>query len=301
MPGRMGNERVTTLQPGGRARWTPSANLLFVRGAVPGHRTRWSASARRCRASGVSPAREPRRRECTAGAPTTARTASTSAPSARASARARPTSSTRSSARTGCCEPASAWSTSAAGRAAGSRWPPRRSGPSGRVVGVDLAAIEPPLENANVIAFQGDLAEPAVVAALLDALGGPADVAALRRGAQADGRPRRRPRARGGAAARRSSARCPSCCGRAATRWSSSWRAPRRRRSTSACARASSAPNRSDQRRAARAPASAICSRSVFAAPPNGEAGARGLDLASACRCSGAVAGVGARGAPAPF
>ena len=49
-------------------------------------------------------------------------------------------------------------------------------GPGGRVVGVDVAAIDPPLKIANVIAFQGDLAEPAVVAALLEALGGPADV-----------------------------------------------------------------------------------------------------------------------------
>ena len=38
-------------------------------------------------------------------------------------------------------------------------------GPAGRVVGVDLAAIEPPLEFANVIAFQGDLAEARVLAA----------------------------------------------------------------------------------------------------------------------------------------
>ena len=49
-------------------------------------------------------------------------------------------------------------------------------GPSGRVVGVDVAAIDPPIEFANVIALQGDLAEPSVVAALLEALGGPADV-----------------------------------------------------------------------------------------------------------------------------
>jgi 23S rRNA (uridine2552-2'-O)-methyltransferase len=49
-------------------------------------------------------------------------------------------------------------------------------GPGGRVVGVDVAALDPPIENANVIAFQGDLSEPAVVAALLEKLGGPADV-----------------------------------------------------------------------------------------------------------------------------
>jgi 23S rRNA (uridine2552-2'-O)-methyltransferase len=44
------------------------------------------------------------------------------------------------------------------------------------VVGVDLAPIEPRLENANVIAMVGDFAEPAVLQALLDALGRPADV-----------------------------------------------------------------------------------------------------------------------------
>jgi 23S rRNA (uridine2552-2'-O)-methyltransferase len=49
-------------------------------------------------------------------------------------------------------------------------------GPTGRVVGVDLAAIDPPLDLANVFAIQGDLAEPAVLTSLLDRLGGPADV-----------------------------------------------------------------------------------------------------------------------------
>ncbi len=49
-------------------------------------------------------------------------------------------------------------------------------GASGRVVGVDTARIEPPIESANVIALQGDLSEPAVIAALLEALGGLADV-----------------------------------------------------------------------------------------------------------------------------
>ncbi len=48
-------------------------------------------------------------------------------------------------------------------------------GPSGRVVGVDLAAIDPPIPLASVIAFQADLAEPAVAARILDALGGQAD------------------------------------------------------------------------------------------------------------------------------
>jgi len=49
-------------------------------------------------------------------------------------------------------------------------------GPSGRVVGLDLAAIEPPFENANVIAFVGEIAEDTVVEAILAALSGPADV-----------------------------------------------------------------------------------------------------------------------------
>jgi 23S rRNA (uridine2552-2'-O)-methyltransferase len=51
-----------------------------------------------------------------------------------------------------------------------------RVGPGGRVVGVDLAAIEPPLRIANVITIQGDFVEPTVLQAILDALGGPADV-----------------------------------------------------------------------------------------------------------------------------
>jgi len=48
-------------------------------------------------------------------------------------------------------------------------------GPSGRVVGVDRQAIEPALELANVIALQGDLVQPAVAEAVLDALGSLAD------------------------------------------------------------------------------------------------------------------------------
>jgi len=43
-------------------------------------------------------------------------------------------------------------------------------------VGVDIAPIDPPIKNENVVALQGDLGEPAVVAALLEALRGPADV-----------------------------------------------------------------------------------------------------------------------------
>ena len=49
-------------------------------------------------------------------------------------------------------------------------------GASGRVVGVDIAQVDPLPEYANVISFQGDFGEAPVVAALLDALGGPADV-----------------------------------------------------------------------------------------------------------------------------
>jgi len=49
-------------------------------------------------------------------------------------------------------------------------------GPSGRVVGVDLAAIDPPIKNAKVIALCGDITEDAVVAEILTALGGPAGV-----------------------------------------------------------------------------------------------------------------------------
>ncbi len=43
-------------------------------------------------------------------------------------------------------------------------------------MGVDVAPIDPPIDNANTIALQGDLTEPTVLAALLEALGGPADV-----------------------------------------------------------------------------------------------------------------------------
>jgi 23S rRNA (uridine2552-2'-O)-methyltransferase len=49
-------------------------------------------------------------------------------------------------------------------------------GPEGRVVGVDVAAIEPPLDLANVFSIQGDLAEAAVLEELLARLGGPAAV-----------------------------------------------------------------------------------------------------------------------------
>jgi 23S rRNA (uridine2552-2'-O)-methyltransferase len=49
-------------------------------------------------------------------------------------------------------------------------------GPRGRVVGVDLAALDPPLENANTISILGDLSQPTVHEEILAALGGPADV-----------------------------------------------------------------------------------------------------------------------------
>jgi 23S rRNA (uridine2552-2'-O)-methyltransferase len=52
----------------------------------------------------------------------------------------------------------------------------REVGPTGRVVGVDLAAIDPPLEFANAIALVGDLSQPTVRKAVLEAAGGPADV-----------------------------------------------------------------------------------------------------------------------------
>jgi 23S rRNA (uridine2552-2'-O)-methyltransferase len=49
-------------------------------------------------------------------------------------------------------------------------------GPKGRIVGVDVAAVEPPLENENVFAFCADLTQPTVAKELLERLGGPADV-----------------------------------------------------------------------------------------------------------------------------
>jgi 23S rRNA (uridine2552-2'-O)-methyltransferase len=45
-------------------------------------------------------------------------------------------------------------------------------GPRGRVVGVDLRAIDPPLESENVIAIEGDLEDPDVVEQILAPLGG---------------------------------------------------------------------------------------------------------------------------------
>ena len=49
-------------------------------------------------------------------------------------------------------------------------------GPSGRVAGVDLAPIDPPLNLENVFAMPGDLSDPSVFPALLDFLGRRADV-----------------------------------------------------------------------------------------------------------------------------
>ena len=49
-------------------------------------------------------------------------------------------------------------------------------GPRGLVIGVDLAAIEPALENENVIAYCGDVSDPEIVAQVLADLGKPADI-----------------------------------------------------------------------------------------------------------------------------
>ena len=49
-------------------------------------------------------------------------------------------------------------------------------GAKGRVVGIDKTPLDPPLENANVIAFEADLEAPDAPGRILEALGGPADV-----------------------------------------------------------------------------------------------------------------------------
>ena len=49
-------------------------------------------------------------------------------------------------------------------------------GPGGRIVGVDNAPIDPPLELANVVAISADLLEPVVAQWILEALGGQAQV-----------------------------------------------------------------------------------------------------------------------------
>jgi 23S rRNA (uridine2552-2'-O)-methyltransferase len=51
-----------------------------------------------------------------------------------------------------------------------------RVGPQGRVVGVDLAPIDPPLVLANVFAITGDFSEARVIEEILAALGGPAQL-----------------------------------------------------------------------------------------------------------------------------
>ncbi len=52
----------------------------------------------------------------------------------------------------------------------------QRVGLEGRVVGVDIAPIDPPLSLANVFALSGDLGEPSVIAALLERSGARFDV-----------------------------------------------------------------------------------------------------------------------------
>jgi 23S rRNA (uridine2552-2'-O)-methyltransferase len=49
-------------------------------------------------------------------------------------------------------------------------------GPRGRVVGLDLAAIDPPLEYENAIALVGDISQPLDLQAVLEALAGPAQL-----------------------------------------------------------------------------------------------------------------------------
>jgi len=48
-------------------------------------------------------------------------------------------------------------------------------GPGGRVVGVDVAALDP-LPDPQVVVLEADLAQPGIEERILDALGGPADV-----------------------------------------------------------------------------------------------------------------------------
>lgn len=52
----------------------------------------------------------------------------------------------------------------------------RAVGAQGHVVGVDLRALDAPLEEANVTVLQADLTAPGVAARVLAVLGGPADV-----------------------------------------------------------------------------------------------------------------------------
>ncbi len=52
----------------------------------------------------------------------------------------------------------------------------RAVGHSGRVVGIDLVAIEPPIANANVESLVGDMTDPSAASRIRDALGGASDV-----------------------------------------------------------------------------------------------------------------------------
>jgi 23S rRNA (uridine2552-2'-O)-methyltransferase len=52
----------------------------------------------------------------------------------------------------------------------------RAVGAAGRVVGVDLAVVPAPVKKENVIAFVGDLSDPAISKEILDRLGDRADV-----------------------------------------------------------------------------------------------------------------------------
>lgn len=52
----------------------------------------------------------------------------------------------------------------------------RMVGPQGRVVGVDLAKIDPPIEYENVVAFVADLEDPGTCEKIRAELGGPCDV-----------------------------------------------------------------------------------------------------------------------------
>ncbi|MFP6640374.1 MAG: RlmE family RNA methyltransferase [Myxococcota bacterium] len=52
----------------------------------------------------------------------------------------------------------------------------RAVGARGRVVGVDLQAIDPPLELNNVVALVGDLTDPGIADRVLETLGGPCHV-----------------------------------------------------------------------------------------------------------------------------
>jgi len=52
----------------------------------------------------------------------------------------------------------------------------RAVGPRGRVVGVDLVPLEPPLKNENVFSFVGDLEDSKICEQILNYLGAPCDV-----------------------------------------------------------------------------------------------------------------------------